>query len=51
MLEGVHAGEELQSGVEKEMGSVDFILTQASRQVKSGRALSCGGNMEETARL
>lgn len=51
MLESVHAGKELQSGVEREIGSVDFILTQASRQVKSGRSLSCGGNVEETARL
>lgn len=51
MLESVHAGKELQSGVEREIGSVDFILTRASWQVKSGRAWSCGGNMEETARL
>ena len=51
MLESVHAGEEMQSRVEREIGSVDFSLSQASRQVKSGRALSCGGTMEETARL
>lgn len=51
MLEGVHAGEELRSGVERGAGSVDFALTEASWQVKFGRALSCRGNMGEAARF
>lgn len=51
MLEGVHAGEELQSGVEGEVGSAAFALTEASWQVKFGRAPLYRGNMDELAKL
>lgn len=46
MLECVHAGEELQSRVERKVGSVDFALTEGSWQVTLRRALSCRGNMD-----
>lgn len=42
----VHAGEELQSGVERKVGSVDFALIEGCWQVKFRKALSCLGNMD-----
>lgn len=46
VLECVHAGEELQSGMERKVGSVDFALTEGCWQVKFRRTLSCRGNMD-----
>lgn len=46
MLECVHAGVEQQSGVERKVGSVAFVLTEGSWQVKFRRALSCRGNVD-----
>lgn len=51
MLEYVHAGEEGQSGVERQAGSLESALTEGSWQVKFRTALSCRADVEEIAIL
>lgn len=46
VLECVQAGEELQSRVERKVGSVDVALTEGAWQVTLRRAPSCRGSTD-----